>query len=1098
MWSVTLLALAVGLASAAELHDWPPHYDKSYASPKMACDDHSNDVWKAPQEYLERRRHDVQHRDHGCVTFPEHVHETYHCENFYIKNKFSEQNVKPSQILLEFQYHKDVHHQRKFVPAVTWVEHVTPWKVHACAAIPGGKSFDALNHGKLRWLAIYDIQQTNREQSGVLQHSNLNAFTTGHRCFHVDFPQQFFSRPHVKLTQHAKCHDDGGFNPAMIWIKHLTTTGFELCFAEWNQFSAYHQDNEIYWYAVTEIPNEDAGRQVGSVTFAANEAFPTNAHDLNRFYCKNVTLQRWHYPCPAIMLQVVEQSDQVCETEMVAWAPIVHEDHMTVCYNDRRGLAGRRKVDVEVQFIIYGHQDGCQNQNCERYRECTHPTWNTVSCGCIQHCPHTKELVCGSDRKTYENKCVLEKIACETKSGVYYSHPGRCEPLVRDSDRVALTKEAGCDGLYCARVDMKHKTFYEHCQLHVQASVNWGNNNMGDKTAHDASALWVEDVSGKGFKVCVREAGRRDLANPPHVSWFAYQGMLENVTQDVIDVGAWRTGTHCVPLHQRKQLVKPEPWAPPQCKDYINNMGGMTDNYEGGMDMMTGMNTDGKGAAAMSMMRQNRGMLYDHHLMAAIYGNHHHEWFKRMQMGYGAERMKITDGMKMEGNTVMLTVEHGDKNHDGINAWMEVDKQTKEAYVCLREQTNFAGNHHHIKVHWMMVHGEQVSFLGHHHTVNFKPHYFAPMYSNYAFCQTQQYKPDGMDLVNSATLLVSLKHSIPRHASLDSMKKHMMHGMEVEKGMEAGDAQFDEPQVVESWMMPHMWRANLSGWMPTDRISKDTDYSVWVEGYNGSHVKVCQKSIYSGFHFEGVSVSLITIPDRCQAGYTQVKNHQWEFCAKYHDDCTSKQDASQKCRNENAYLGTPRDNRETYLLSNMAGGEDIQIGLNDQQQDGQWVRDNGHNTQNHLPLMGNSTSFVHWHTGEPDGGIAEQCVDLSHRNRDYTYRDYGCQNCRKFTCMKEAPFLSCDHYCLNCGRCSRNGVHSYSCECVPPYTGTRCETNMETGHVGEEQMKMAKAAEQEVVGDYDGDHHNYHGHHSGHEDHNDHHQGGNSMGGHSM
>ena len=103
--------------------------------------------------------------------------------------------------------------------------------------------------------------------------------------------------------------------------------------------------------------------------------------------------------------------------------------------------------------------------------------------------------------------------------------------LVRDSDRVALTKEAGCDGLYCARVDMKHKTFYEHCQLHVQASVNWGNNNMGDKTAHDASALWVEDVSGKGFKVCVREAGRRDLANPPHVSWFAYQGMLENVSR---------------------------------------------------------------------------------------------------------------------------------------------------------------------------------------------------------------------------------------------------------------------------------------------------------------------------------------------------------------------------------------------------------------------------------------------------------------------------------------------------------------------------------------------------------------------------------------
>merc|ERR1711937_663582 len=167
--------------------------------------------------------------------------------------------------------------------------------------------------------------------------------------------------------------------------------------------------------------------------------------------------------------------------------------------------------------------------------------------------------------------------------------------------------------------------------------------------------------------------------------------------------------------------------------------------------------------------------------------------------------------------------------------------------------------------------------------------------------------------------------------------------MEVEKGMEAGDAHFDHPEVVESWMMPHMWRANLSGWMPTDRIAKDTDYSVWVEGYNGSHVKVCQKSIYSGFHFEGVSVSVFTIPDRCPFGYCHLKN-----------------DASQKCRNEDAYLGTPRDHRETYLLSNLAGGEDIQIGLNDNQRDGDWVRDNGHSTQNHLPLMGNSTSFTHF------------------------------------------------------------------------------------------------------------------------------------------
>ena len=36
-----------------------------------------------------------------------------------------------------------------------------------------------------------------------------------------------------------------------------------------------------------------------------------------------------------------------------------------------------------------------------------------------------------------------------------------------------------------------------------------------------------------------------------------------------------------------------------------------------------------------------------------------------------------------------------------------------------------------------------------------------------------------------------------------------------------------EPQ--HSFMMPHMWRANLTGWRPHMRISKDVDYSAWIE-----------------------------------------------------------------------------------------------------------------------------------------------------------------------------------------------------------------------------------------------------------------------------
>ena len=68
---------------------------------------------------------------------------------------------------------------------------------------------------------------------------------------------------------------------------------------------------------------------------------------------------------------------------------------------------------------------------------------------------------------------------------------------------------------------------------------------------------------------------------------------------------------------------------------------------------------------------------------------------------------------------------------------MEYDNQTQEAYICLREQTNFAGKHSDVKVGWMMVHEPKIMGFGHHHHVMFRPHYFAPMYSNYAFCQVR-------------------------------------------------------------------------------------------------------------------------------------------------------------------------------------------------------------------------------------------------------------------------------------------------------------------------------------------------------------------------
>ena len=44
-----------------------------------------------------------------------------------------------------------------------------------------------------------------------------------------------------------------------------------------------------------------------------------------------------------------------------------------------------------------------------------------------------------------------------------------------------------------------------------------------------------------------------------------------------------------------------------------------------------------------------------------------------------------------------------------------------------------------------------------------------------------------------------------------------------------GAAMSKDGKTQHSFMMPHMWRANLTGWRPHMRISKDVDYSAWIE-----------------------------------------------------------------------------------------------------------------------------------------------------------------------------------------------------------------------------------------------------------------------------
>ena len=74
-------------------------------------------------------------------------------------------------------------------------------------------------------------------------------------------------------------------------------------------------------------------------------------------------------------------------------------------------------------------------------RECLAPHSRCVirhgteeRCECIAECPKEIKHVCGSDKVTYNNTCLLEKAACENNKVITVFKTGRCQGMFLDRD----------------------------------------------------------------------------------------------------------------------------------------------------------------------------------------------------------------------------------------------------------------------------------------------------------------------------------------------------------------------------------------------------------------------------------------------------------------------------------------------------------------------------------------------------------------------------------------------------------------------------------------------------------------------------------------
>lgn len=86
-----------------------------------------------------------------------------------------------------------------------------------------------------------------------------------------------------------------------------------------------------------------------------------------------------------------------------------------------------RGAHIWIRFLFLLSGESCDGLTCEYHDRCVNTSHGYVECRCPQHtCPNGREIICGTDGKTYLNMCVMRKEVCRVQKRIEKKHEGRC------------------------------------------------------------------------------------------------------------------------------------------------------------------------------------------------------------------------------------------------------------------------------------------------------------------------------------------------------------------------------------------------------------------------------------------------------------------------------------------------------------------------------------------------------------------------------------------------------------------------------------------------------------------------------------------------